>query len=147
VREPPSDLTDGDVIAAVREHWCPDVDLVEHLPLGFGAHHWRASSAQTAVLFVTLDTLGDRHTEESIESAYAAAAALAKSGLDFVLAPVSARTGAYIVPVAGRVLSCTPWREGRVAGSGPLESGELAELDAAVLARLHAAPPPASIRA
>jgi spectinomycin phosphotransferase len=145
VREPPRDLADGDVLAAVRQHWSRHVDQVEHLPLGFGAHHWRASSSRTALFFVTLDGLGDRHTGASLEGAYASAAALAAAGLEFVLAPVPTLTGAYTVPVAGRVVSCTPWRQGSAAGPGPLQDRGLAELDVAVLARLHAAPPPPRI--
>jgi spectinomycin phosphotransferase len=147
VREAPTDVADGDVLAAVRAHWSPEVDRVEHLPLGFGAHHWKASSSRAPVLFVTLDALGARHTGESLESAYASAAALAVSGLEFVLAPVPTRTGGYTVPVDGRVVSCTPWREGSVAGPGPLQDPGLAELDAAALARLHSAPAPPRIPA
>jgi spectinomycin phosphotransferase len=40
--EPPDDVTDAEVLAAVRRHWAPEVDAVDHLPVGWGAHHWRA---------------------------------------------------------------------------------------------------------
>ena len=73
-------MADPDVLTAVRQAWSADVDAVEHLPVGFGAHHWVASSDGQAVLFVTLDQLGTRHSAASLESAYTGAAALAASG-------------------------------------------------------------------
>ena len=72
MREPPPHLTDEDVLATVNEHWRADADRIGHLPVGFGAHHWRVSGADT-ILFVTFDRLGDRHTAESLEAAYAGA--------------------------------------------------------------------------
>ena len=48
VREPPLNVSDDDVLAAVREHWTAEVDGVEHLPVGFGAHHWAALRARPA---------------------------------------------------------------------------------------------------
>ena len=60
MREPPTFLSDAQVLRAVSEGWRTEVDAVEHLPVGFGAHHWVASLAGTPHLFVTLDRLASR---------------------------------------------------------------------------------------
>ena len=77
MREPPPHLTDEDVLATVNEHWDVDGDRIGHLPVGFGAHHWRVSGADT-ILFVTFDRLGDRHSADSLEAAYAGARSLSR---------------------------------------------------------------------
>lgn len=76
MHDPPVGVDDADVLAAVRRHWAPDVDAVVHLPVGFGAHHWRASVDGRPTLFVTLDRLGFRHDLDSLRTTYAATAAL-----------------------------------------------------------------------
>ena len=86
-------MADPDVLMAVRQAWSADVDAAEHLPVGFGADHWVASRDGQAVLFVALDQLGPRHSAASLESAYTVAAALAASGLEFVLAALPAVAG------------------------------------------------------
>jgi spectinomycin phosphotransferase len=128
--ERPAGVSDDEVAAAVRRGWGVDGGRAEFLPVGFGAHHWRVGD-----LFVTLDELGVRHDEASLESAYAAAAAL---GFDFVVAPLPAAAGGYTVALGDGRLSCTRWVEG---DDGP---GARAEVLGA-LARLHAAEPPPAI--
>ena len=124
----------------VRRHWSVDVDALEHLPVGFGAHHWRASLRGEPRLFVTLDALGDRHSADSLEAAYAAAAAL---DLDVVVASLPTHAGGYTVPLEHGRLSCAPWTTGKVAGSGPVADERLARANIEALARLHAIKPPA----
>jgi spectinomycin phosphotransferase len=130
VRERPPGVSDADVLAAVRTHWDGDAGDVEHLPVGFDAHHWRARVKGRPALFVTLDAT-------SHEAAYAAAAVLAFR-LDFVVAGLPTHDLAYSVPVGGGALSCTPW----VWGERPADARETAEATAATLARLHAVTPP-----
>ena len=77
--ERPPDVTDDEVLAVVWGHWEPAADGVEHLPVGWGAHHWRVDVAAEPVLFLTLDPDLPRHTRASLEAAYASAAALGKS--------------------------------------------------------------------
>jgi spectinomycin phosphotransferase len=120
------------------------VDEVTHLPVGFGAHHRRASWRGSPRLFVTYDGLAPRHTRESLEAAYAGAAVLA-FGLDVVVAGVTTRTGAYTVPLAAGALSATPWVIGERAGDGPPASRADAEATARALTRLHRLPPPAAL--
>ena len=71
MREAPVGVADADVADAVRQAWSAGVDAVEHLPVGFGAHHWAAAGDGRPILFVTLDQLGGRHSAASLESAYA----------------------------------------------------------------------------
>jgi spectinomycin phosphotransferase len=129
VRESPEDVTDDEILSAVRDAWLPSADAVEHLPVGFGAHHWRARCDGEPRLFVTLDSLGDRHDARSLHAAYAGAVRLAADGLEFVhpnLDPVT-------VVLGSGVLSATGWREGEVRERLDLAS------TASMLARLHAA--------
>lgn len=133
------------MLRAVRTGWLPDADAVEHLPVGFGAHHWAASVTGERRLFVTFDRLSPKRSAGSLEAAYAAAASLAAAGLEFVVASIESASGAHTVPLADGRLSVTGWLDGRVAGDGTLTDLSPARANAAMLARLHAADPPAGI--
>jgi len=140
VRERPEEVDDADLLAEVRRAWDADIGRVEHLPVGFGAHHWAAYDERRPLLFVTFDRLGGRHTADTLEAAYAGAVSLREAGLDVALTPLRISDGRCTVPFAGGALSCSPWRDGRSGG----------DLDIAwtrrTLARLHAMTPPAGIR-
>ncbi|GAA0915059.1 MULTISPECIES: aminoglycoside phosphotransferase [Streptomyces violaceusniger group] len=142
----PSFISDEAIARAVAAHWLPDVAEVAYLPWGFGAHHWRVAGGGTT-LFVTLDQLEPRHTEATLEAAYAGAAALAAAGVDVVCAPLPARSsGRFTVGSEAGALSVTPWLDGR----SPTEEEasrprHVREVEAA-LATLHAATPPAGLR-
>ncbi|HET8559304.1 MAG TPA: hypothetical protein VFL69_02175 [Marmoricola sp.] len=137
MREAPADVTPHQVLAALREHWRLDVDDAEHLPVGFGAHHWVASSGGRRGWFVTLDGLLPRHSPESLEAAYAGAAALA-SRLDFVLACLPTPAGPFTTPFAGGALSVVPWLDGSSGFDGTWTDDALVATTA-MLDRLHAA--------
>jgi spectinomycin phosphotransferase len=141
VREPPVFLTDVAVLATVRERWLPEADAVEHLPVGFGAWHWRAYVAGRPRLFLTVDRLGGRHTSESLEAAYRGATHLAAAGLGFVLAPSPTLDGSITAPVGEDRLSATPWLDA-TSGDGTLRDDAEARQTAEMLRRLHATPPP-----
>ena len=143
--QPPSEVTDADVLDLVRSGWSPTVDRVEHLAVGFGAHHWRAEQDGVPLWFVTYDRFGDRHTASSLAGAYRGAIELAERGLEFVLAPVPARFGEVLLPVADGALSCTPWVIGDVVAFGSRLDAETAAQNIADLTRLHMARPPAQI--
>lgn len=142
--EPLSGLSDEVVMRVVRNGWplAVEIDEVAFLPVGFGAHHWRADAAGAPQLFVTLDRFGARHTAVTLENAYGAAARL---NLDFVVAPLPSRSGAFTAPLADGAVSCTPWVDDPAAGAGPISNPQLAALDIAALAALHAADPPPNI--
>lgn len=145
MREPPEHVSDVEVLAAVRAQWAPDADTVEHLPVGFGAHHWAAGTNSRRTLFVTFDSLSSHHSPASLEAAYASAAALADRGLDFVHASLPSATGAFTVPVDRGALSATLWLDGS-SGDGPYPDADAADAAARRLARLHATEAPASTR-
>lgn len=132
VRQRPSDVSDAAVLDAVRIHWQSGIDTVEHLPVGFGAHHWRASQDDQPLLFVTLDRLGGRSDLAHLTAAYAGAAALAAAGLTFVHAGLAP----YAVPFGPAALSVTPWLD----GTTPDEINPATTRD--MLTRLHRTPPP-----
>jgi spectinomycin phosphotransferase len=142
MREQPPDVSNAEVLTALRDGWALPVESVEHLPVGFGAHHWRADIAGRPRLFATLDTPGRHHTAASLEAVYAAAAVLATSGLDFVVAGIARRDGRYTRPLGHRVLSVTGWLATSVAGEGTILDANLAGRNAEMLARLHATPAP-----
>jgi spectinomycin phosphotransferase len=136
MREAPTGVTEDEVLAEVRRHWEAGIDRVEHLPVGFGAHHWAAYGAGRPRLFVTFDDLGPRRPAAALEAAYAGALRLYDDGLEFVLASLPTGGGALTLPFADGALSCTPWREGETH-----EAVDLAWTTTA-LDRLHATPPP-----
>ncbi|MDH6195821.1 hypothetical protein M2272_002461 [Mycobacterium frederiksbergense] len=111
MRTPPPSVSDGLIARTLIEHWSLAVDDVDYLPVGGGAHHWRAAGAAGAV-FVTLDELGTRHSASSLEDAYAAAAEFAAAGLDMVCAPLRSGLGRFTVDTGFGMLSATPWLDG-----------------------------------
>lgn len=135
--DPPAHLGDDEVLEVVRREWSPHVQRVDHLPVGFGAHHWRAVTDDGPALFVTFDTYAERHTAGSLEAAYAGAAALADQGLDFVLASRRAASGTFTVPAADGAISGTPWLDGH----RPVDE----RATPALLDRLHRAAPPRAL--
>lgn len=112
MRTPPSSVSDELIAHTLADHWATAVEHIEHLPVGGGAHHWRATGPG-ATLFVTLDQLGTRHSTSSLEAAYATAAEFAVAGLDMVCAPLRNRLGRFTVDTGLGVLSATPWLDGR----------------------------------
>ncbi|GAA2113779.1 phosphotransferase [Nocardioides bigeumensis] len=142
MREPPPHVSDDDVLVLLRSSWDRDLASVTHLPVGFGAHHWRADAEGTPRFFVTLDLPDERKTASELEASYAAAAQLAASGLEFVVPSLPSVTGSFTVPCADGDLSVTAWRDGTSHGFGPPETREAAEATLAMLRRLHATAPP-----
>lgn len=147
---PPEGLTDAEVAHAVGSQWLDGAATAVHLAVGFGAHHWEVADDAGRRLFVTLDALGVRHSAESLEGAYAGAAALARAGLRAVWPALPARSGTFTVPFrAGSLragaLSATGWLEGRTPGAA--EAAEPRHVDevVAVLADLHRCAPPPGI--
>ena len=142
---PPTELSDLEVLHIVRAAWDHTATGVEHLSVGFGAHHWRVDGGGGPSLFATYDRFGTRHSVDSLTAAYAGAMRLADAGLEFVLAPLRTRSGGVMVPAAEGALSCTPWVDAAVVGDGAVDDADVAAANIADLARLHAADPPAGL--
>lgn len=138
MRERPPRVADADLLAEVRRTWDTEVDFVEHLPVGFGAHHWAAYVAGSPRLFATFDQ-GDAETLSDLEASYAGAVALRERGLEFVLAPIPTASARVTVPFAGGALSCCPWLDG--TSRQPLDVGWTTQ----ALSRLHTTVPPPGI--
>jgi spectinomycin phosphotransferase len=136
VRERPEGVDDEDVLVCIQERWDRDVDGVEHLPVGFGAHHWAVGRGGERAYFATLDVLGSRHSAASLEAAYRTATLLAEE-LDAVVAPLLDRNGRCTATLGGRALSLTPW------SPYPTPAVLDGAATAAVLRGLHACAPPA----
>lgn len=133
MNEPPTDLDIDELLSIVQRSWDPSVEVLEHLAVGFGAHHWQGRVDGEPRYFVTVDDLGARHSLQTLQAAYAGAAALARIGLDFVTAPLEP----FVVPFAERGVSVSPWQTGT-----PVAAID-EDLTAAMLQRLHQVDPAA----
>ncbi|MBS4103456.1 phosphotransferase [Tsukamurella paurometabola] len=140
---PPDRPTAADVLAAVRDAWSMEVTAAVHLPLGFGAHHWRVDGAAGAAAFATVDLDTEIRPLELTAAAYRSAARLQADGVPGVVAPVPAADGRYLVPLGPDGLSLTPWLDGRTPSED--EARAAAERTVGLLLELHAATPPAGI--
>jgi spectinomycin phosphotransferase len=145
VLTPPEHVAAADVLDAVRTHWLDDAATAVHLPVGFGAHHWEVADGAGHRLFATLDALGERHSAESLEGAYAGAAELARKGLHAVWPSVPARSGTFTVPLGDARLSVTGWLEGRTPTEVEAAVPEHVDEVLTVLAALHRCAPPRGI--
>jgi spectinomycin phosphotransferase len=133
------------LVQTLEREWSLAVRNLEFLPLGFGAHHWRASASSGGDLFLALHELdltgrgADRRASLAVLGrALSTARWLATLGqLDFVVGPLPDRSGHVVRVVAERfALSIYPWLD-----AGPLYDPDGVET-AKVVARLHAATPP-----
>jgi spectinomycin phosphotransferase len=145
VLTPPERIADADVRDAVRTHWLGGAVQAVYRAVGFGAHHWEVTDSAGRRLFVTLDALGDRHSAESLEGAYAGAAALARAGVRAVWPSLPARSGTFTVKFGEGALSASGWLEGRTPTEAEAAVPRHADDVVAVLRSLHRCPPPRGI--
>lgn len=146
MRTPPRSPSAAGVLAAVRRHWLPGAESAVHLPVGFGAHHWRIDAEGGPALFATLDEPSPTRSAASFEAAYRAARALEDAGQAGVLAPQEAADGRIITELGNGLLSVTSWHSGRA----PTEQEARGEAHVArtleLLRALHGAPPPGTLQ-
>lgn len=117
----PNDLTDPEVVTALVGGWTIAVVGIEHQPVGFGSHHWIASS-DGGRWFVTVDDLEARRRDRTetrrdaaghLTTALQASRTLHDSGLEFVVAPLPTVEGSPTHPINSRyVASLYPYVEG-----------------------------------
>lgn len=141
----PDSPDDHELLAAVRSAWLPQVTRVEHLPVGFEAHHWKVEEFGRPRLFVTVDTPSPGRAASSYEAAYSAASKLATAGFAGIVAPSPTVRGGFTVPVAGGLLSATPWVDGHSPSEVEAATSGHVEGTPALLTRLQAMSPPPSL--
>ena len=102
----------------LRSGWSIADAQVEHVPLGFGSHHWTAEARGTR-WFVTVDDVAARaDAGRGLLRALVAARALRDAGLDFVIAPELTVAGAVTHPVDERyVAALYPFVDGEVGSA------------------------------
>jgi spectinomycin phosphotransferase/16S rRNA (guanine(1405)-N(7))-methyltransferase len=122
----PPDLSDEAIAASLATHWGFEAAALEYRPVGFGAHHWKATDAAGDARFVTVHDLAAKRQDAAettdgvfrrLDAAFSAAAALADHGLTFVLAPTRDRGGRVVARVDDRFsLAVHPYLVGHPAG-------------------------------
>lgn len=142
----PPDLPDRRVAEAVRSAWLLPVDSVEHVPVGFGSHHWVVTAAARR-WFVTVDAITARNGSTRgtdvarLQAALATAHLLHDLGLTFVVSPILAANGDLLSPIGELyVAALYPYVDGETFDWGPFadRSSLRAVLDR--LVTLHTAP-------
>ena len=129
---PPPDITDGALTTALAADWGIEASALVYEPVGFGAHHWRATDQHGRRWFVTVHDLvaKRRNAEETsdevfrrLTASFSAAAALAGAGLGFVLAPTPTMGGRAVARLDDRFsIAVHPHLDGHAAG----DEGEFA---------------------
>ncbi|WP_208803311.1 phosphotransferase [Microbispora triticiradicis] len=147
MRDRPADLAEAELMIALAEGWGMEPRSAEYLPVGAGSHHWSVVDRRGPAWFVKVDDLGagDAGRDDAfdgLERAFGVALALRRdAGLDFVLAPAPAATGALVRRLTSRyALSVFPMVEGAAGHFGAHRPEDRAEV-AGLLAALHEATP------
>ncbi|MFB9999951.1 MULTISPECIES: phosphotransferase [Brachybacterium] len=146
MRTAPASPTAAQVLEAVRRTWLPEAEQAIHLPLGFGAHHWRIDGPEGPTLFATLDRPSPTRSAGSFTAAYLGARELRAGGLPGVLAPCAGAEGRVTIRLDGALLSVTPWREGRTPTEAEAGGAGHAQRVSALLDGLHEARAPEVLR-
>lgn len=146
MRTAPASPTAAQVLEAVRRAWLPEAEQAVHLPLGFGAHHWRIDDSEGPTLFATLDRPSSTRSAGSFTAAYLGARELLAGGLPGVLAPCVDAEGRVTIRLVGGLLSVTPWREGRTPTEAEAGGAGHARHVSALLDGLHEARAPEVLR-
>jgi spectinomycin phosphotransferase len=147
MKEAPPELALDRLRAALLEHWGIRVRKLEYLPVGFGAHHWRATDGSKGAYFLALHDLGpdtDVGFNELMRALETACWLRTAGDLEFVVAPVRNRAGGVVHRYAEtEALAVYPWLECRARRV--LDAPDVGRL----LVRLHAsttALPPGFVR-
>jgi spectinomycin phosphotransferase len=149
VRALPEELHESALIGALADGWNFDVEAAEYAAVGGGSYHWVVDDREGRRGFVTVDDLdrkpwlGDTRAVvlEGLEGAFDTAVALRDDGLDFVVAPIPARSGDAVLRAGPRyAVALFPFLDGRAGQFGTYDPPEHAAI-VAMLAALHEATP------
>lgn len=150
----PEGLSDELLTQALSGGWGITAAAISYLAVGYGSHHWQATSSKGARWFVTVDDLTERlrSPADTLDAAYGrlrsallTAQALRESGASFAVAPVSAADGGVLHRIGeAYAMAVYPFVDGRSRAFGDaLSPAELAAILPLITA-VHGAP--ASVR-
>jgi spectinomycin phosphotransferase len=144
VHERPADLADAEMADALQQHWRLDVAEVRYAAVGYGAYHWTVRDTAGLRWFATASRLTGTADLTDLRATMGAARDLADAGLDFVVAPVRARTGEIVIPAGPYyAISVFPFAEGTPLRWADVLSAADRLTVADMLAALHSARRPA----
>jgi hypothetical protein len=121
VRTAPGDLAENVLTAALADGWGIAARRMAYAPLGAGSHHWTVDVEGGGRVFATVDHLGQKAwlgerpdaAFAGLRSALDTAAALAVSGLGFVVAPIPTTGGESLRRVGEQyALAVYPYLDG-----------------------------------
>lgn len=149
MRAPPNDLAEDHVRQGLEAWRLQPTELI-YQPVGGGSYHWTCRDRDDGRYFLTVDDLGTKPwlgsdpdaVFDSLGAAYRGALDLARSGLDFVVAPLPGSEGELVRRLRDRYsLAVFPLIDGRTGEfhqqMAPSDGMQLARQ----LARLHGARP------
>jgi Phosphotransferase enzyme family len=106
----PADLAEPDLAGVLTAAWGVSAPRLVYRPVGFGSHHWQATTDAGAAWFVTVD---EPDTFDELAAALGAAQDLYAGGLSFVVAPVPTRDGGPLARLGRFAVALYPYIEGR----------------------------------
>lgn len=132
---PPDDLAVDDLADALRSGWGIRPGALDYAAVGFGSHHWTTTDRSGREWFVSADRAGSGGTDLGVLSAaLTTTLRLHHLGLEFIVPPVTTRSGSVLHRVDGYAITLYPHLD-EFAGERP----DLVKL----IARLHEATPAA----
>jgi spectinomycin phosphotransferase/16S rRNA (guanine(1405)-N(7))-methyltransferase len=147
----PTDVADADLMAVLADGWGLDVVSLGYLAVGFGSHHWQATTASIG-WFVTVDDLiaKRREPDEAMQQTYdrlvaalTTAVGLRDAGLEFVVAPMRTTDGDVVRRLGDRyVVAVYPLVPGETYDYGNYTDATHRDDVVSHLATLHRSPSP-----
>ncbi len=138
----PPDFDDARLRRLLAHNWRLEATDLRYAPVGFGSHHWVATTASHDRRFVTVDELGRDDPERRLHrlrTAMRSAVALRDDAvLEFVVAPLPGHDGEVVATLDGAfAVAVLPFVDGRPWPGGT----DFTDVDHAaltgLLARLH----------
>lgn len=141
MRTAPDDLSADELAAALYSGWGIRAGSLSYAPVGFGSHHWTTTDRVGRRWFVTAD-----HTEDGgmvrgvLSAALATTLQLSRYGLEFIVPPLTARSGEILHQVGRYAVSLYPLLDELAVAGEPDLVGMIARLHTATSAAPTYAP-------